>query len=132
MTARQMAGQIGCTQDILLTWEQDNRTPGIRNLRRILQQIEIPQKYLKTALSKKYDIDKSLLFNSEEIKERLLNGEAGKGGVLRAMRLSRLKTHREMAKEMNIDPSTLLDWENERHKPMRKMVERIKSFLLND
>lgn len=125
-----MAGQIGCTQEILLTWEQDKRIPGIRNLRRILQQIEIPQEYLKTALSNKYSIDKSLLFNPKEIKQKLHNGTGCTGCVLRALRLSRLKTHREMAKELRIDPSTLLDWENERHKPMSGMMERIRGLLI--
>jgi len=129
MTARQMAEQIGCTQDILLAWEQDKRTPGIKNLRQILQQINIPQEYLKTTLSKKYDTDKSLLFNHEEIKHKLMNEEDNKGSILKALRLSLLKTHREMAKELRIDPSTLLDWENQRHKPTRKMMVRIKEYI---
>ncbi len=125
MTAGQMAGQIGCSQDILLAWEQDKRTPEIRSLKLILQKIQIPQEVLKETLSKRYSIEKSLLFNHEEIKQRLMNGEANKGIVLRALRLSLLKTHREMAEELGIDPSTLLDWENGRHEMRKGMVERL-------
>lgn len=129
MTSRQMAGMIGCSQDILLSWEQDNRIPEIRSLRQILKQINVPQELLKTALSKRYSTDREVLFRPEEIKERLMNGEASKGKLLRALRLSLLKTHREMAKDLGIDPSTLLDWENERHIPTKKKMERVKHFL---
>jgi ribosome-binding protein aMBF1 (putative translation factor) len=51
------------------------------------------------------------------------------GERLRLARETAGLSHRELAKRLRVDPSTILDWERGRHKPTPRLRRRVEGFI---
>ena len=72
-----------------------------------------------------------MLFERNKILYELEKGE-NFGKAMKAYRLSTFETSRAIAEKLEIDPSTVLDWENGRHAATEKLRNKITEKIKNN
>ena len=93
---------IGVTRDCICYWENHRTTPSLEYMPKIIQFLGyVPYDYPLNTL-----------------RERVIT-----------YRKSQSLSQREMAKKLNIDPSTLAELERNVRKPMKKTLEKLQEFL---
>ncbi|MGA1824259.1 MAG: helix-turn-helix domain-containing protein [bacterium] len=76
-------------------------------------------------------LDRCLAVDSLK-KRRKVYDEYNFGSLPRILRYSLFLTHKELARALKVDPSSVLDWEMGRHKPVKKMLDAIRKGLLEN
>ena len=97
-----MAEIIGTDKCTIANWENNRFEPQIKFIPRILDFLGYTPKGLFEANS----------FSKE----------------IRVYRQFHGITQKELAKQLGIDPSTIMDWENGKHKPTKKLTGKISTL----
>jgi len=98
---KQLARQLGTDEGSVAAWEDGSRRPSLRKLPKVLEFL-------------KYDPRTP----SKTIGERL-----------RQYRTARGVSHRELARAIGVDPSTVNSWERGEHKPSRKCLRMLAKVI---
>jgi DNA-binding transcriptional regulator YiaG len=98
---REVALRIGVDKTTVYNWEAGRATPSLRALPAVIA---------------------FLGYDPIEIGSSF-------GAQLRAARRRLGLSHVDLARRLGVDPSTVLDWQWERHRPNRRCPDRIAEFL---
>jgi len=132
------AGHYALNQwDALVRYTSDPRLSIDNNLsERTLRMVVIGRKnYLFAGSETVYFCHKTILCNPAQshflryIPKGLFKADSV-GNKLRAYRQLHGLTQKDLAKQLCIDPSTIMDWENQNHKISKKMFQRLKHVFL--
>lgn len=96
---QEVAKKLGTNKCTISNWENNRSKPAIQFIPKIIDFLG----YLPKDL-----------FKAKNFSEKL-----------RVYRHIHGLSHKELAKQIGVDPSTVLDWENEKHKLTGKMIIRL-------
>ena len=101
MLQREVAAQIGVTEESIYNWETNRTEPEVQFIPKIIN-------FLGYA---PYDTGRSF------------------GKRLKAIRSALGLSQEHFAKAIKVDESTVAKWEREEHKPLRERLAALKAFL---
>lgn len=108
LVIRDLAKEVKMTPEAISYLESGINTASLQTLRKLAKALEVPIAYLGCF---------------EKLPEDTLGQRITKARLYHGL------TKKEMAHAISVDPKTLRSWEQDRHKPLEKHLEKLKKYI---